>query len=57
MSPLGYLASQKCCFSANAHLIASIKDLNPEYFVTPCDPKDLLEALNVQGLPYSVKEQ
>jgi len=31
--------------------------MNPEYFVTPCDSKDLLEALNVEGFPYSVKEQ
>lgn len=50
MLPLGYLASQKGCFSANALM-------NPEYFVTPCDSKDLLEALNVEGFPYSVKEQ
>ena len=57
MSPLGYLATQKGCFSANVHVIASVKDLNPEYFVTPYDSKDLLEALNVEGFPYSVKKQ
>jgi len=50
MLPQGYLALQKGCFSANALM-------NPEYFVTPCDSKDLLEALNVEGFPYSVKEQ
>ena len=57
MSPLGYLATQKGCFSANVHVIASVKDLNPEYFVTPYDSKDLLEALNVEAFPYSVKKQ
>jgi len=41
------LAAQNGCLSADA--IASLEDFELGYFVTPCDSKDLLEALDVEG--------